>query len=512
MRYLTVVKRPKTALAVFAVLAMAGALTWGVPADGTKPVQDNPATAQAKALSNAFHRASDAVLPSVVTIQNSPTIAVREQRQSDSSRRQFEQFEGTPFEDFFNDPQFRRFFRELPDGSQGRTPRPTSAGSGVIIDGKGVILTNRHVVDGDGSVMVRLNDGREYKAVEIKTDPMTDLAVVRIEADGLKAAQLGDSEKVQIGDWVLALGQPFGLADTVTAGIISAKGRGIGIMDRESFLQTDAAINPGNSGGPLINLDGEVVGINTAISSNNGGYQGVGFAIPANTAKWVAGQLMANGSVKRAYLGVGIQQMNHDLAGQFGVQAREGVLVTDVFPNTPAEKAGLKSGDIVLDFAGTQIRTPGDLQGAVERTPIGEKRSLKVLRGDKEVTLTIIGTEQPSDFGRRRGARDNSEDEPSQTEPSRFDALGLEVGPLDEEVANQLGMKVAQGVVITGVEPNSPADRAGLSDSMVIAQVNRKPVNSVDQFETAIKNADLSKGVLLLVRTAEGSQFVVVKK
>ena len=238
------------------------------------------------------------------------------------------------------------------------------AGSGVIVDPSGVILTNNHVVAGGGKVMVRLHDGREFKAVDIKTDPKTDLAVLRIKGAGpLPAARLGDSSKVEVGDWVLALGEPFGLEGTVTAGIISAKGRGLGITDREDFIQTDAAINPGNSGGPLVNLDGEVIGINTAISTSTGGYQGVGFAIPIDLAKWVGGQLVQYGKVHRAYLGVIIQPVTQPLAEQFKVKVHQGVLVTEVQPDTPAAKAGLKAGDIILEFAGKPVSSPRELQG-----------------------------------------------------------------------------------------------------------------------------------------------------
>ncbi len=220
--------------------------------------------------------------------------------------------------------------------------------------------------------MVRLHDGREFKAVDVKTDPKTDLAVLRIEGAGpLPAARLGDSNKVEVGDWVLALGQPFGLEGTVTAGIVSAKGRGLGIADREDFIQTDAAINPGNSGGPLVNLDGEVVGINTAISTSNGGYQGVGFAIPIDLAKWVGGQLANGGKVHRSYLGVIIQPVTQPLAEQFKVKVHQGVLVTEVRPDTPAAKAGLKPGDIILKFAGQAglhpAGTPGHRRAGQDR-------------------------------------------------------------------------------------------------------------------------------------------------
>ena len=234
----------------------------------------------------------------------------------------------------------------------------------MIVDPSGIILTNNHVVAGGGQVMVRLHDGREFKAVDIKTDPKSDLAILRIEGAGtLPAARLGDSNKVEVGDWVLALGEPFGLEGTVTAGIVSAKGRGLGITDREDFLQTDAAINPGNSGGPLVNLDGEVIGINTAISTNNGGYQGVGFAIPIDLAKWVGGQLEQSGRVHRAYLGVMIQPVTQPLAEQFKVKVNTGVLIAEVQPDSPAAKAGLKAGDVVLQFAGRPVSNPRRVAG-----------------------------------------------------------------------------------------------------------------------------------------------------
>ena len=236
--------------------------------------------------------------------------------------------------------------------------RPSGIGSGVIIDPSGIILTNNHVVDGAGKIMVRLHDGREFEATDVKRDPKTDLAILRIKGAGkLTAVKLGNSDDAQVGDWVLALGDPFGLEGTVTAGIISAKGRPLGAT-RANFIQTDAAINPGNSGGPLVNLDGEVVGINTAISSNNGGNQGVGFAISSNLAKWVSQQLIANGTVKRAYLGVAIQPVDPDLAKQFGVETMQGVVVADVQPDTPAAAAGVKPGDVIVEFAGKAGHQP----------------------------------------------------------------------------------------------------------------------------------------------------------
>ena len=329
------------------------------------------ATSLAKSMSKAFHSAATEVLPSVVMITNTPK-PLKPSPQRPAPGENGEEmpfgFKGAPFGDLFNNPGFHQFFKQMP--SMPGMPRHggASAGSGVIVDPSGVILTNNHVIAGDGQITVRLQDGREFKAVDIKTDPDTDLAVLRINGAGtLPAARLGDSDKVDVGDWVLALGQPFGLEGTVTAGIVSAKGRGLGIADRENFLQTDAAINPGNSGGPLVNIDGEVVGITTAISTTNGGYQGVGFAIPVNLAKWVGGQLVQNGKVRRAYLGVIIQPVSQSLAEQFHVKVRQGVLVTEVRADTPAAKAGLRPGDIILQFAGEAVASRGTCKASSSR-------------------------------------------------------------------------------------------------------------------------------------------------
>jgi serine protease Do len=313
---------------------------------------------------------------------------------------------------------------------------------------------------------------------------------------------------VSVGDWVLALGQPFGLEDTVTAGIISAKHRGIGITSRESFLQTDAAINPGNSGGPLVNLDGEVVGINTAISSRTGGNEGIGFAVPINLAKWVGDQLAHGGAVHRAYLGVGIQPVTANLAEQFKVKPREGVAVTDVFPNTPAAKAGLQSGDVIVEYAGVAISSPSELQLIVERSELGRPHTLVIVRDGKRMNLQFTPEALPSEFGAAAGSNGNS---PSKPESTEVDKLGMEVSSLDATVAEQLGMQGIEGVVITNVQSGSPADRAGLASGMVITQVNRHAVKSLDEFTAAVKKAESSDGLLLLVRSQEGSRFVVVK-
>ena len=462
----------------------------------------------ANSLSKAFRDAAEQVLPSVVMITNMPAVA---QVSNGQGRPPQQRWNENPFGDMFPGlpgPELHRFFRELPSVPQMPRHGTAGMGSGVIVDPSGVILTNNHVIDGGGKIAVRLHDGREFEAVEVKQDPKTDLAIVRIEgATDLKAVKLGNSEETLVGDWVIALGQPFGLEGTVTAGIVSAKGRGIGITARENFIQTDAAINPGNSGGPLVNLKGEVIGINTAISSNSGGYQGVGFAIPVNLAKWVGGQLEKDGVVHRAYLGVMIQPVTQPLAEQFGVKVHEGVLATDVQPDTPAAKAGMKSGDVIVEFAGTRVASPQELQGLVERTEIGSKQAMVVLRDGKRVTLNVTVREQPQEYGLAGKAPQRSQ----KAEPSRFDKLGIQLENLTAEVAEQLDVKADHGVVITEVRPGSPADQAGLATGMVIAQVNRQDVKSVEDFRKALEQQPLDKGVLLLVRTPEGARFVVLR-
>jgi serine protease Do len=487
------------------------------PATRTAPPAE--ALNQANTLSDAFRNSADKVLPAVVSIRNEvrPKLAKADRGDSRSPRgnrpqlpKGFSDQLPRGFSDL--DPLLRRFFEELPDGGTFEMPQGPrlSSGSGVIIDPAGIILTNNHVVAGDGKVTVRLHDGREYVATEVKTDPNTDLAIVRIKASGsLPAATLGNSDQLRIGDWVLAIGQPFQLENTVTAGIVSATGRAVGITKYDEFIQTDAAINPGNSGGPLVNLNGEVVGVNTAISSSSGGFQGVGFAIPVNVAKWVSSQLEKEGKVHRAYLGIGIQGIDQDLAGQLGVSTSRGALVTDVQPDSPAAKAGFQPQDVIVEFAGAKINSPRNLQAIASRSPIGSAQPVKVLRDGKEVELHVTLREAPANYGERTVRPAESGGEPQ--ESKHYDKLGLQVGPLTGDVAQQLGISGASGVVITGVEDGSPADKAELAPGMVITQVGRKAVKSVAEFEAEAKNASPEKGILLLVRSTEGSRFVVLK-
>lgn len=509
-------------LVAAALLVLAGSLVAANLPESATPKAEIPrgeAVNSARALSQAFRNAASDVLPAVVAIRTLPQVAARvpsgeQESQQERSEIPFREFHGMPFGELFgNHPELRRFFDQMPSGPGLGVPGPGTGGlgSGVIIDRDGIILTNNHVVAGTGKVSVQLEDGREFEAVDIHRDPRTDLAVLRIEgASGLTAAKLGNSDSAEVGDWVLALGEPFGLEGTVTAGIISAKGRGLGIAEREDFIQTDAAINPGNSGGPLVNLDGEVVGVNTAISSRSGGNQGVGFAVPINLAKWVADQLIKTGSVRRAYLGVVIQPVTHELAQHLGVPAKQGVLVTEVMPDTPGAAAGLKDGDVIVEFAGQKMTKPIELQGAVERSEIGSKQPLIVLRDGKRHELSVSVGEQPTDFGRNslKGVRPGEDAKPA---PSQFEKLGFQVENLGDDVAEHLGLQGEQGLLITEVTPGSPAAEAGLESGLLITHVDRAPVTDVAGMREAVEKASAEKGILLRVRSGQGARFLVLK-
>ncbi len=412
--------------------------------------------------------------------------------------------EGNPFGDDF----FRRFFGEpFPHNRSRQQPQPpkkkqrvVSQGSGFIVSADGYILTNNHVVGDADKIMVKLEDGRVFKAKTIGTDPHTDVAVIKIDAKNLPVLQLGDSDVLEVGEWVIAIGNPFGLSHTLTAGIVSAKGRSsLGIADYENFIQTDAAINPGNSGGPLVNLEGKVIGMNTAIFSRSGGYMGIGFAIPINMVKAIWDQLIKHGSVIRGYLGIVIQELTPDLAKTFGLDGRKGILVAQVSEGSPAEKAGLKQGDVIVEFDGKPVERMGAFRNHVSLKEPGTKEKLTVLRDGKPKTLTVTIGKLPAS-GPAAGAPSHS-----------WQKLGITVKTLTRELAERFGYQGETGVIVTQVTPGSVAEMAGIRSGTLIKEVNRKLINNVDEFEQAIKQSATKGAVLLLIKDGKIVRYVALE-
>lgn len=452
---------------------------------------DRPTTPPAGAmkvaedLSAAFEYVAESVKASVVNITSVKTI-------KPTMRGRQELPEEIPFPEFFE-----RFLR--PDVPKGGF-KQQGFGAGVIVSEDGHILTNNHVVADADEITVTLTDKREYKAKIIGTDPKTDLAVVKIKADNLMPAKLGDSDQVRVGEWVVAVGHPFGLSYTITTGIVSAKGRANrAVAEYEDFIQTDAAINPGNSGGPLVNLKGEVIGINTAIFSRSGGYMGIGFAIPSNMAKSIMQSLIDHGKVVRGWLGVVIQNLDEAMAESFGFKGTNGVLVGDVTPDSPAEKAGMKQGDIILKFGGKETNDTNQLRQMVAVTSPGTKVKVEVFREGERETLEVTVGELESGLATIKGHEAEDED------------LGMTLKNLTPEIAEQLGLKQTKGVVVTAVEPFSVAAKAGLRPGDVIVAVQNKPVNTLAEFNKAMSKQDLKKGVRLTVLSEGMRRFVLLK-
>ena len=448
---------------------------------------------------NGFAVVAKAVTPAVVNITTITGEPVSQRRSLPSDlRERMEEWFGRP-DGPFGRNGFRRPFE--PGDSQGR--RSSGQGSGVIVSPQGYILTNNHVVDGARDVTVTLPDKREFKGKIVGSDPKTDLAVVKIDGGNLPTVAWGDATELQVGDYVLAVGNPFGLNSTVTLGIVSALGRGrMGITQYEDFIQTDAAINPGNSGGALVNTKGELVGINTAIFSQTGGYQGVGLAVPTTMGKPVFESLIKNGKVIRGYLGVGIQDFSQDLAKSFDVANAGGALVSDVKEDGPAGQAGLKQGDLIVSYQGETVEDAVALQRLVTRTAVGTEVVIKVIRNGHENELTATITEQPELV---KTAKIESGDQ-------RFALTGVVVRDLDSTTAKQLGLKgTVLGVVVTDVEPDSGPERAGLLPGDVIREINHQPVKSVKEFEQATRSVKSGERVLILINRRGGSLFLSAK-
>jgi serine protease Do len=424
------------------------------------------------------------VLPAVVSIASSRIVKV-------------------PQNQFFNDPFFQQFFGRQFQGAP-RQEREQGLGSGVIISADGYILTNNHVIDKATEIKVILSDKREFPGKVIGADPKTDIAVVKIKATGLPTVTLGDSSKLQVGDYAFAIGNPFGVGETATMGIISATGRnGLDIEDYEDFIQTDAAINPGNSGGALLNARGEVIGINTAIlSGGSGGNQGIGFAIPINMAKYVMDQILKYGKVVRGYIGVGIQEVTPELAKQFNVPAEKGALVREVEPNSAGAKAGLQTGDVITEMNGQPVAGPNDLSLRVGMMTPGTSVHLKVVRNGETRDVTLTLGEAPSGKGAAKNAEGSAENSPMK---------GVQVDELTGDIRQQLGLGPdVKGVVVTDVPGGSPASDAGLQRGDVIEQVNRHPVNSVAEYDRWVHEAG-AQALVLLVNHNGNTVFLVVQ-
>lgn len=434
---------------------------------------------------SAFSSIAKQALPSVVYIDVESTVEVPQYRHH---RHPFEEFFGRGWGGQLEEPEPRKYQQQ-------------GQGSGFIISKDGYILTNNHVVNDADKITVTLGDGREFQAKLIGTDPKSEVALIKIEnGDDLPFLTLGDSDALEVGAWVLAAGNPFGLSQTVTAGIVSAKERNdVGIAEYGNFIQTDAAINPGNSGGPLLNIDGDVVGINTAIYTRTGGYMGIGFAIPINMAIDIKDQLIAHGKVQRSVLGIFIDDVDEDLANVFGFEERGGIVISQIIEDSAAEKAGLKEGDIVVEMNGEKVGARGAFRNKVAATPPHTKLKLKIFRDGKY--KTVVATTQPLD---------GESVERAEEDDSLYEELGIEVEQLEAQQARRMGLDKGEGLLVSGVKRGSAAWREGLKPGLVILSVNRESVGSVREFKKALRKTEENKLVLLLVSDGRSSRFVVV--
>ncbi|GAC1469203.1 MAG: DegQ family serine endoprotease [Desulfuromonadaceae bacterium] len=460
MKRLAVCLLPVLQIMILAAFALPGA-SW---ANGSAP---------------DFVELSKKLKPTVVNIGTAKTV---------KPRQQFQQPFGSPF----GNDQFKDFFDRFLDDTRPHAYKQRSLGSGFIIEG-GYILTNNHVVAGADEIKVKLADKREFKAEIVGVDERLDLALLKIDAkETLPTAKLGDSDAIQVGEWVMAIGNPFGLAETVTAGIVSAKGRVINSGPYDDFIQTNASINPGNSGGPLFNSHGEVIGINTAIVA---GGQGIGFAIPVNMAKSIIQQLKEKGKVTRGWLGVAIQSVTPDLAKSFGLSNENGALVSGIIPESPAEKAGLKAGDIILEFDGKNIKEMNELPRLVAAATIGKKVTMKIVRDGKEEKVTVV-IDQLKD-----GGGDNPEE-------SIHDKLGLTVKELNKDLADRLQLKETTGVVVTELKVNGLAQESGITEGDVIKEIDGRKITTLKDYEKAVSAHKKGQIIRFLLKRGDSSLYV----
>jgi len=489
------------AVACGAALALATLSALGGPASLRAQANDDQLQKDIKALqreSKARAAIVKRVSPSVVNVSVEKDVKASEHGEDQPD----------PFDDEF----FRRFF-------QPRIPPPhdfkqRGLGSGTIVDSRGYILTNNHVVADADKIQVKLPDERQFDATLVGRDPASDLAVIKIDGTNLPTAKLGDSDDLEVGESVMAIGDPFSLEQTITAGIVSAKGRSqVGVTDYEDFIQTDASINPGNSGGPLINLKGEVIGVNTAIYSRSGGNMGIGFSIPINEAREIMNQLIQTGKVTRGFLGVVIQDITPELAGTLpGVKPNEGALVANVGPGSPAAKAGIKQGDVIVAFKNQPVKSVNALRYAVARVKPGEKVTADIVKDGKRRTINITIEEQPSDM--RAAMEEPGQEAPEERGPNApvDQVLGMTLQPLTREVAERLGYLNLKGIIVSDVDPNGPAAGAGIQQGALILEVNQRPARSVAELKQQVDKTPSKKYLLMLVRLGNFDRYIAVQK
>jgi serine protease Do len=454
----------------------------------------NPSAADPKnviqELNQAFVQIAEKVSPAVVNINSTRKVA------SSNGEDLGSLFKDFPFRQFFGDDLFKQFRKQQPRPGGPGIPGPAAMGSGFIVASDGLIMTNAHVVRDMEQITVTLPGKKDYKAKLIGADPESDIALIKIDAKDLPVVSWGDSSKLRVGEIVVAVGNPFGLSGTVTSGIVSATGRtNMGIIDYEDFIQTDAAINPGNSGGPLINISGQVVGITTAIATRSGGYMGVGFAIPSNSAKLVMDELLKHGKVKRGLLGVNIQDLTESLAKSFGKPDTNGALVAQVTPGSPSEKAGIKPGDIIVEFNGKPISSAAELKNLVGQTEPGKTAKLKIFRDKKTVDLDVMVAERTPQAVAAASPTPESSKE-----------LGITLEKLPPQVASQLGLKEGEGLKVTEVNPTGQGAKMGLRSGDVILEVDGKPVTDLAGFNKGV--ADAKKGGVIRLKIQRDSATI----
>ncbi|MBM4142673.1 MAG: DegQ family serine endoprotease [Lentisphaerae bacterium] len=464
-------------------VGIAAALAFGAAAQGKEPVAQED-VALLKRTGKAFAEVARKAIPAVVFVEVEQTVQAQGYGRPDS-----------PY-DFFGDEFFRQFFGAP---SVPRQFRQRGQGSGFIITKDGYILTNNHIVGDADKITVKLRDGRSFEARLIGADPKTDVAVVKIEGKNLPVLEPGNSEELEIGEWVVAVGNPFGLTETVTVGVVSAKGRSnIGMAEYEDFIQTDAAINPGNSGGPLLNIEGKVIGMNTFIVTRSGGYMGIGFAIPINMAVSIKDQLVKSGKVVRGQIGIVIGEMTTDLARQFGLDEPRGILIQQVMENSPAEKAGLKHGDVIVELDGKPVESVGAFRNTVASNPPGTAFKLSVFRDGKartvEVTTAALGEEAAGVEGA----------------DAVFEALGMRLENLTDEMAERFGYKKGDGVIVAQVENGGQAAQLGIRPGHLVTSVGQRDVKSVEEFVDAVNKTKRDGRILLRIVGERYAHYVTM--